>query len=106
MQAFGINIFKQTASKFFLSPTELVSKFNVGSKSLLQQGLSEQEFHLLKCTKIISTPDFDEHIRKVIMRYTRIGFNFNVIRQSECLVFNPVTGNNLIAHRWIGCQTQ
>ena len=29
--------------------------------------------------------------RKVIMRYKRIGYNINVMRQSACLVVNPIT---------------
>ena len=28
------------------------------------------------------------------MRYTRIGYNVDVMRQSACLVVNPVTVNN------------
>ena len=28
---------------------------------------------------------------KIITRYRRIGYNLNVMRQSVCLVFNPVT---------------
>ena len=31
-----------------------------------------------------------EQFRKIIMRYKRIGYNLNVMRQSACLVFNPV----------------
>ena len=35
--------------------------------------------------------DFSEQFRKNIMRYTRIGYNLNVMRQSACLVINPIT---------------
>ena len=38
--------------------------------------------------------DFSDQFRKIELRYTRIGYNLNVIRQSECLVFNPITVNN------------
>ena len=31
---------------------------------------------------------------KIIVRYKRIGYNMNIIRQSVCLVFNPITVNN------------
>ena len=29
--------------------------------------------------------------RKIIMRYKRISYNLNVMRQSACLVYNPIT---------------
>ena len=35
--------------------------------------------------------DFSDQFRKIIVRYKRIGYNLNVMRQSECLVINPIT---------------
>ena len=35
--------------------------------------------------------DFSDQFRKIIMRYKRIGYNLNVMRQSTCLVINPNT---------------
>ena len=35
--------------------------------------------------------DFSDQFRKNIMRYKRIGYNLNVMRQSVCLVINPIT---------------
>ena len=34
--------------------------------------------------------DFSDQFRKFIMRYKRIGYNLNVMRQSACLVMNPI----------------
>ena len=34
--------------------------------------------------------DFSDQFRKIIMRYKRIGYNLNVMRQSSCLVINPI----------------
>ena len=34
--------------------------------------------------------DFSEQFRKIIMRYKRIGYNLNVMRQSACLIINPI----------------
>ena len=31
---------------------------------------------------------------KIIVRYKRIGYNINIMRQSACLMFNPITVNN------------
>ena len=76
---------------------ELVSKFNVGLKTLLHQGLSEPEFYgdlVYKFKKIVGRADFSDQFRKIIVRYKRIGYNIYIMRQSACLVFNPITGNN------------
>ena len=35
--------------------------------------------------------DFSDQFRKIIMRYKRIGYDLNVMRQSACLVINPIT---------------
>ena len=34
--------------------------------------------------------DFSDQLGKIIMRYKRIGYNLNVVRQSACLVINPI----------------
>ena len=63
---------------------KLISKFNVGLKSLLHQGLSEPEFYgdlVYKFKKIRGMTDFSDQFRKII-RYKRIGYNLNVMRQS------------------------
>ena len=85
---------QKTFSKFYRRHYELVSKFNDGLKSLLQQGILEPEFYgdlVYKLRKIISRADFSDQFRKVFMRYwMRIGYNINVMRQSACLIINPV----------------
>ena len=35
--------------------------------------------------------DFSDQFSKLIMRYKRIGYNLNVMRQSACLVINQIT---------------
>ena len=37
--------------------------------------------------------DFSDQFRKYIF-VTNIGYNINILRQSACLVFNPITVNN------------
>ena len=79
----------------------------------MHQGLSEPEFYgdlAYKLKKNVGRADFSDQFRKIIVRYKRIGYNINKMRQSACLVFNPTTVNNLlpflIARRWVGRQTQ
>ena len=89
---------RETFSKFYRRHYELVSKFNVGLKTPLHQGLSEPEFYgdlvyKLK-KKNVGRADFSDQFRKIIVRYKRIGYNINIMRQSACLVLNPITVNN------------
>ena len=60
----------------------------------LHQGLSEPEFYsdlVYKFKKIMGITVFSDQFRKIIMRYKRIGYNVNVMRQCACLVINPIT---------------
>ena len=96
-QGYRYHKLRKTFSKFYRRHYELVSKFNVGLKTLLHQGLSEPEFYgdlVYKFQKIVGRADFSDHFRKIIVRYKRIGYNINIMRQSACLVFNPITVNN------------
>ena len=47
--------------------------------------------------KLIGSNDFSFQFRKIITRYRRIGYNLNAMRQSACLVFNPITVDNYAA---------
>ena len=93
-QGYRYHKLRKAFSKFYRRHYELISKFNVGLKSLLHQGLSEPEFYgdlLYKFKKIRGMTDFSDQFRKIIMRYKRIGYNLNVMQQSACLVINPIT---------------
>ena len=87
---------RKAFSKIYRHHSDLVPKFNVGLKSLLQQGLSEPEFYgdLVYKRKTCACNDFSTQFRKIILRYKKIGYNINVIRQTACMVVNPVTVNN------------
>ena len=41
--------------------------------------------------------DFSDQFRKIIIRNKRIGYDLNVMRQSACLVINPITVDNFAA---------
>ena len=93
-QGYRYHKLRKASSKFYRRHYELISKFNVGLKSLSHQGLSEPEFYgdlVYKFKKIRGMTDFSDQFRNIIMRYKRIGYNLNVMRQSACLVINPNT---------------
>ena len=72
---------RNASSKFYRRYHELVSKFNVGLKSLLHQCLSEPEFYgdlVYRFKKIRGRADFSDQFR-IIMRYKRTGYKLNVM---------------------------
>ena len=82
-QGYRYHKLRMAFSKLYCRHNELISKFNVGLKSLLHQGLSEPEFYgdlIYKFKKIRDMTDFSDQFRKTIMRYKRISYNLNVMR--------------------------
>ena len=86
--------FRKTFSKFYRRYFDLISKFQVGLKSLLRQGLSEPDFYgdlVYKLKKIVGSNNFSAQFIKIISHYKKIGYNINVLQQTACLVVNPIT---------------
>ena len=84
-------------SKFSRRYYDLISKFQIGLKSLLCQGLSESEFYdelVYKLKKIVGSNNFSAQFIKIISHYKKIGYNINVLQQTACLVVNPITVGN------------
>ena len=78
-----------TFSKFHRRYYDLLSKFQVGLKSLLRQGLSEPDLYgdlVYKLKKIGGSNNFSAQFIKVI--------SHNVLQQTACLVVNPITAGN------------
>ena len=76
-----------------------MSKYNVSLKTLLLQGLSEPEFYgdlVYKFRKIYGKNDFPRHFKKIIVRYKNIGYNIDVLRQTACLVVNPIKVSSFV----------
>ena len=66
-QGYRYHKLRKTFSKFYRRHYELVSKFNVGLKTLLHQGLSEPEFYgdlVYKFKKIVGRADFSGSVQK------------------------------------------
>ena len=87
-QGYRYHKLRKTFSKFYRRHCELISKYNVGLKTLLSEGLSEPEFYgdlVYKFKKLKGINDFSFQFRKIITRYRRIGYNLNVMRNSILL---------------------
>ena len=41
--------------------------------------------------KLVGKPNFSDQFKKIVKHYIRVGFNLDIMRQSACLVLNPIT---------------
>ena len=96
-QGYRYHKIRKAFSKFYRRHFDIVFKYNVGLKTLLLEGLSEPEFYgdlVYKFRKIIGKNDFPYHFKKIIVRYKKIGYNIDVLRQTACLVVTPIMVNS------------
>ena len=96
-QGYQYHELSKTVSKFYRRYYDLISKFQVGLKSLLRQGLSEPDFYgdlVYKLKKIVGSNNFSAQFIKMISHYKKIGYNINVLQQTACLVVNLITVGN------------
>ena len=71
----------------------MISKLQVGLKSLMRQRLSEPEFYgdlVYKLKKIVGSDNFSAQLIKIISHYKKIG----LLQQTACLVVKPITVGN------------
>ena len=95
-QGYRYHKIRKAFSKFYRRHFDIVSKYYVGLKTPLLQGLSEPEYYgdfVYKFRKIIGKNNFPYHFKKISVRYKKIGYNINVLRQTACLVVNPIKVN-------------
>ena len=87
-------------SKFYLRHYVFVSKFNIGLKLLIHQGLSKPNFYgdlVYKFIEFVGRTDFSDQFRRVIIQHKRIGYDLYDIRQSAYLVMYPIRADNFAA---------
>ena len=87
---------KGLISTFYRGNYHLISKFQIGLKSLLRQALSPEFYGELvyKLKNIVGSNNFSALFIKIISQYENIGYKINVLQQTACLVFNPITLGN------------
>ena len=93
MQGYRYFKLRQAFSKFYRRHSALLEKCSVCLKTLLQQGISEPEFYgdlVYRFRKTVGKSNFSEQFRKLINRYKRIGYSLDIMRQTACLVVNPI----------------
>ena len=59
----------------------------------MQQGFCNPEFYgelVCKLKKIIGNPNFSNLFKRYVNRFKRAGYSLDFMRQTACLVFNPI----------------
>ena len=93
-QGYRYHTIRKAFSKFYHRHSELIVKYNIGLKILLQQGISEPIFYgdlVYKFKRIVGKPNFSDQLKKIVKRYIRVGYNLDIMQESACLVLNPIT---------------
>ena len=74
-QGYRYHKLRKTFSKFYRRYYDLISKFHVGLKSLLRQGLSEPDFYgdlVYKLKEIVGSNNFSAQFIKIISHLKRL----------------------------------
>ena len=80
--------------KFYHRNLRSIVKNNIWLKTLQQQGISEPIFYgdlVYKFKRIVGKSNFSDQFKRIVKRYIRVGYNLDIMRQSACLVLNPIT---------------
>ena len=65
----------------FSKHSELIVKYNIGLKTLLQQGIPEPIFYgdsVYKFKRMVGKPNFSDQFRKIVKRYIKVGYNLDM----------------------------
>ena len=69
---------------------------NKNQKTL--QGILTPEFYgVLVFKNIIENLNFSYRFKRIVYRFKKVGYNVDIIRQTECLVFNQIMVEGFVA---------
>ena len=92
-QGYRYHKLRKVFSKFYRRHFELIETYHVSLKKLMQQGICNPEFYgdlVYKFKKIIEKPNFSNLLKRLVNRFRRAGYSLDIMRQTACLVFNPI----------------
>ena len=112
-QSYRYHKLRKAFSKFYRRHFELIEKYHVSHKKLMQQGICNPEFYgdlVYKFKKIIGNPNFSNLLKRIVNRFRRAGYSLDIMRQTACLVLTQswlkAMLHSLVARRWFRPQTQ
>ena len=92
-QGYGYHKIRRAFSKFYRQHFDMMSKYCVGLRALVLQGLSEPGFCgglVSGSGEVVGDYGFPCRFRGMIVYYRKIGCGMDVLRQTACLVVNPI----------------
>ena len=92
-QGYRYHKLRKAFSKFYRRHFELIVKYHVSLKKLMQKGICNPEFYgdlVYKFKKIIGNPNFSNLFKSIVNSFKRAGYTLDIMRQTACLVFNPI----------------
>ena len=95
-QGYRYHKIRKAFSKFYHRHSEFIVNYNVGLKTLLQQGISKPIFYgdlVYKFKRIVGKPNFSDQFKKIVKRYIRVGYNLDNNHATVCMPsFKPNRG--------------
>ena len=79
-QGYRYHKIQKAFSKFYHRHSELIVKYKIGLKTLLQQGISEPIFYgdlVYKFKRIVGKPNFKDLFKKILKSYIRVGYSLH-----------------------------
>ena len=92
-QGYRYHKLRNAFSKFYRRHFELIEKYHVSLKKLMKQGICNPEFYgdlVYKFKKINGNPNSSDLFKRIVNRVKRAGCSLDIMRQTTCLVFNPI----------------
>ena len=74
-QGYRYHKIRKAFSKFHHRHSELIVKYNIGLKYLLQQGISEPIFYgdlVYNFKRIVRNPNYSDQFKKIVKRYVSV----------------------------------
>ena len=87
-QGYRYHKLRKAFSKFYRRHFELIEKYHVSLKNLMQQGICNPEFYgdlVYKFKKIIGNPNFSNLLKRIVNRFKSAGYSLDIMRQTACL---------------------
>ena len=81
-QGYRYHKIRKAFSKFYHRNSEIIVKYNIGLKILLQQCISELIFYgdlVYIFKRIVGKLNFSDQFKKVVKRYIKVGYNLDVM---------------------------
>ena len=92
-QGYRYHKLQKAFSKFYHRHSELIDKQYWVKKSSATRHIRKYIIgdlvYIFK--RIVGKPNFSDQFKKIVKRYIRVGYNLDIMRQSACLVLNPIT---------------